>query len=610
MDERKLKKSAEEVRQVLEHYLTTGQKFTNPPDADPGLADYEVKFKKWSADAAASIFRCFDPPAVAVQFSKVPRRKGIWQEVKIVTRYRNLRHAYEYQRDYIKELKGTLGIYENPTSKTPEPKLMAGTAEVSPGQQRMGTHDQRDYDVALSYAGEDRDYVDTVAHALRRKSLRVFYDSFEEADLIGRNLIDHLSEIYQNKARLCIVFVSAAYAKKPFPRLERQAAQARALESDQPYIIPVRLDDSEIPGLLSSVAYVSGKTPEGLAQLIASKLLLTETAGVRSPQSSAKGDAVILRFNSLLEPDMETFRQTLGLFEHWAVHMLWTIPVELRAPQQLLQQIDAARAFRTTNGWFAPAISDEARQQFSKFYDEEIPRFFDRTIKGIQTLISYYRLLGTGRLEFVARRWLITRMVVLSRLLLSRRLVGMSQVRWEPMFAQFGLVWSDRVTYGLPYASFIDDEERFLWIDTDGRSEGRGILWERFRLYAPAEFLVMRDRETPITPEQFDRFFAIQLLASELDGEPAQPLQYFAQYPDRLQLTVRGEWAIETKHFEEHSTTNSGGEPLLYAVRALRDHVVEEVDRKGLPEWQKEMNVHKISSLFRNRDEFEKVLWE
>jgi hypothetical protein len=81
------------------------------------------------------------------------------------------------------------------------------------------------------------------------------------------------------QARLCIVFVSAAYAKKPFPRLERQAAQARALESDQPYIIPVRLDDENIPGLLPSVAYVSGRTPEGLAQLIASKLLLTEPAG-------------------------------------------------------------------------------------------------------------------------------------------------------------------------------------------------------------------------------------------------------------------------------------------------------------------------------------------
>ncbi len=600
MDETKLKKPAEEVREVLQHYLTTGQKFTDTPDTDPGLADYEVKFKKWSADAAVSIRRCFDPPAIADRFSKVPRRKGIWRDLKTVTRYKNLLHAYEYQCDYINELKGTMGIYESPTSDTPKHELLAGTTAVSPGEQQTSTPVQREYDVALSYAGEDKAYVDDVAHALRRKSLRVFYDKFEEADLIGRNLIDHLSEIYQNKARLCIVFVSAAYAKKPFTRIERQAAQARAMESDEPYIIPVRLDDSEIPGLLSSIAYVSGKTPEALAQLIASKLLLTEPAGVRSPGSSSKGDAVLLRFNTLLEPDMETFRQTLGLFEHWADHMLWSIPVELRAPQQLLQQIDEARAFRSMNGWFASAISDEARQQFSKFYDEEIPRFFAATIKGIQTLISYYRLLGAERLKLVARRWVIARVVILSRLLLSMRLTGMPQVQWEPMFAQFGLVWSDQVMDGLPYASFIDGEERFFWIDTDVRSEGRGTGWERFRLYAPAEFLVMRDHETPITPEQFDRFFAVQVLASELDGETGQPLQYLAQYPDRLHLSIRGERAIETRRFEQHSTINSVGEPLASAVRALRDHVVAEIDRKGLPEQQRKIYLQRISSLFRD----------
>ncbi len=610
MDETTLKKPAAEVRQVLEHYLTTGQKFNDTPDADPGLADFEVKFKKWSADAAASIRRCFDPPAVAERFLKIPRRKGIWREVKIVTRYRNLLHAYEYKCDYIKELKGTMGIYESPTSNAPKHELLTGTTKLSSGHQQTSISVQQEYDVALSYAGEDKAYVEAVAHALRRKSLRVFYDSFEEADLIGRNLIDHLSEIYQNKARLCIVFVSAAYARKPFPRLERQAAQARAMEGDQPYIIPVRLDDSEIPGLLSSVAYVSGKTPEGLAQLIASKLLLTESPGIRTPESPFKGDAVVLRFNSLLEPDMDRFRETLGLFEHWADHMLWSIPVELRVPQQLLQQIDDARAFRSMNGWLAPAISDEARQQFSKFYDEEIPRFFERTIKGIQRLISYYRQLGTERLTFVAKRWLITRIIVLARLLLKMRLVGMPQVQWEPLFAQFGFAWSDWVMHGLPYASFIDGEEQFLWIDTNLRDENLSLRWQRFRLYAPAEFLVMRDHETPITPEQFDGFFAIQLLIGELDGEVAYPLQYFALYPDRLELTVRGEWAIETKHFEQHSTTNSGGKPLFTAVLALRDHVVNEVDRKGLPKGQKEMNIHKIASLFQNRGQFKSILWE
>lgn len=44
------------------------------------------------------------------------------------------------------------------------------------------------YDVALSFAGEDRKYVHRVAEALAEKGVKVFYDNFEEADLWGKYL--------------------------------------------------------------------------------------------------------------------------------------------------------------------------------------------------------------------------------------------------------------------------------------------------------------------------------------------------------------------------------------------------------------------------------------
>jgi pyrimidine deaminase RibD-like protein len=131
MDEIKLKKPIDEIRHVLKHYLNNGHKFTDTPPSDPSLADYEIKFKKWSADAAASIRKCFDPSLVAERFLKVPRRKGIWRETRIQARYRNLIHAYEYQRDYIKELKGTLVIYESPNSSRPERDFMLRAIELS-----------------------------------------------------------------------------------------------------------------------------------------------------------------------------------------------------------------------------------------------------------------------------------------------------------------------------------------------------------------------------------------------------------------------------------------------------------------------------------------------
>jgi hypothetical protein len=469
----------------------------------------------------------------------------------------------------------------------------------------------REYDVALSYAGEDREYVEAVALALRNRGLRVFYDRFEEADLIGRNLVDHLSHIYQRTARLCVVFISAAYARKPFTRLERQAAQARALEAEEPYIIPVRLDDTEIPGLLSTVAYVSGKTPEVLSVLIASKLMLREPQGFRLPSVSPRSDSVLVRFISAIEPDMQVFRETLRKFEHWAEDKLWFVPVEVRLPDSLQSQIHEARSFRVTESWKSPAISADAALQFSKFYDEQIPAFLTGTVKGVQTLVHHYNFAPEDRLERVVRCFLMTRMTTLCRLLLDWRLIGMPTLEWEPMFANFSHVRNEWVMYGLPYACFLGGHESYLWVDVDGRDTSTYVIWrqDRFRLYAPSGLLISKHYNDAITAEQFDRFFATQFLYEEIQNSPGQPLLYFAQYPDRLRLTIRGEWAIETEHFDQLSTSNFGGEPLFRSVRALRTFVVEEARRNGLSDVEQYLAVSRIRSLFHEGNQFDEILF-
>jgi TIR domain len=133
---------------------------------------------------------------------------------------------------------------------------------------------QFDYDVALSFAGEDREYVHAVARSLKNAGVLVFYDGFEEASLWGKNLFDHLTEVYNKRARYCIIFGSVHYAQKIWPNAERQAAQARALRSKAEYVLPARFDDTEIPGVLDAVGYIDlrHKSPEELAALFLSKL--------------------------------------------------------------------------------------------------------------------------------------------------------------------------------------------------------------------------------------------------------------------------------------------------------------------------------------------------
>ena len=49
-----------------------------------------------------------------------------------------------------------------------------------------------EYDVALSYASEQRQYVEQVADTLSGLGIRPFYDAHEKADLWGKDLYDHL----------------------------------------------------------------------------------------------------------------------------------------------------------------------------------------------------------------------------------------------------------------------------------------------------------------------------------------------------------------------------------------------------------------------------------
>ena len=81
----------------------------------------------------------------------------------------------------------------------------------------------------------------------------------------GKNLYDHLSKIYQHEAQYCLMFLSREYASKVWTDLERQNAQARALqEKGTEYILPVRFDDTLIKGLPPTTFYLDHRT-EGSA---------------------------------------------------------------------------------------------------------------------------------------------------------------------------------------------------------------------------------------------------------------------------------------------------------------------------------------------------------
>lgn len=131
-----------------------------------------------------------------------------------------------------------------------------------------------DFEIALSFAGENREYVREVANNLKSYGVRVFYDEFEEHTLWGKNLISYLQEIYKEKAKYTVMFISKDYAKKVWTNHERQSMQERAFKESEEYILPARFDDTEIPGLYSTISYIdlNTKSPYEFTKIILNKI--------------------------------------------------------------------------------------------------------------------------------------------------------------------------------------------------------------------------------------------------------------------------------------------------------------------------------------------------
>ena len=130
------------------------------------------------------------------------------------------------------------------------------------------------YDVTLSFAGEDREYVDEVAKVLKQNNIKVFYDKFEEVDLWGKDLGVHFDYVYRKGAKYCVPFISENYKKKIWTNHEIKTAIAWAIETNVEYILPAKFDDTEIDGIRPTLGFIDLRkvTPEEFAHLIIKKL--------------------------------------------------------------------------------------------------------------------------------------------------------------------------------------------------------------------------------------------------------------------------------------------------------------------------------------------------
>lgn len=142
------------------------------------------------------------------------------------------------------------------------------------GQQYAEDTAGYEFDVALSFSGKDREYAERLSDELKRNCVKVFYDRSDQANLWGRNLQIHLADLYRVRSRYCIVLVSNNYLTSKWTKVEIEAALAHEFERGDTYILPIKLDDTELGHILPTRGFLDARqeSVENIVELVKTKL--------------------------------------------------------------------------------------------------------------------------------------------------------------------------------------------------------------------------------------------------------------------------------------------------------------------------------------------------
>jgi hypothetical protein len=134
------------------------------------------------------------------------------------------------------------------------------------------------FEVALSFPGEVRSLVEQIALELERRigPNSYFYDNNYVSQLARPGLDALLQDIYRNRSRLVVVFLSSDYQERNWCGIEFRAIKEIMMERDHTRIMFIRTDDGSVEGVFKTDGYVDARrfTPAQLAGFIHERTML------------------------------------------------------------------------------------------------------------------------------------------------------------------------------------------------------------------------------------------------------------------------------------------------------------------------------------------------
>lgn len=148
-------------------------------------------------------------------------------------------------------------------------------------QEPKNTKDEPLDTLFVSYASEDRKFVEKLIEKLDKFAAHVWYDQREI--LVGESIVEKVNTGLKN-ATVIVAILSKSSITKPWVLREVYSSFGRQLQSTQISLLPVVVDDCEIPPLMNDVKYADFRSSfeTGFNQLIAAlqgrrqRLYLTE----------------------------------------------------------------------------------------------------------------------------------------------------------------------------------------------------------------------------------------------------------------------------------------------------------------------------------------------
>jgi hypothetical protein len=176
------------------------------------------------------------------------------------------------------------------------------------------------YDLAVSFAGEHRDYVEQTVRACEEFGLLVFYDRNMSNEWWGRNFIREQRTVYGSRTQYFVPFISTEYLAKPIPMDEFSSAMMTAVKEGDGYILPVLIGDVQVPPNLlhPHIHYLRAEdyTPNRLAEQLRAKVVQAKSSG----QSARSIDDVVqeameVRLPRVVPAEFSKYQELQSVFD-------------------------------------------------------------------------------------------------------------------------------------------------------------------------------------------------------------------------------------------------------------------------------------------------------